>query len=114
MLKRYFEMAGYLVSTAYDGKEALQKVTCQPGIILLDINMKEIYGLNVCRHIREYISCHILFFTARIETHDKIKGFGVGADDYIVKPFDLDELGARVAAHLRRKNRKQNRAVLFQ
>ena len=50
--------------------------------------------------------------TARIETSDKIKGFQVGADDYIVKPFDLDKLGARVAAHLRRENRKQESAVV--
>ena len=50
--------------------------------------------------------------TARIETSDKIKGFGAGGDDYIVKPFDLDELGARVEAHLRRENRKQGQSIL--
>ena len=69
-------------------------------------------GLTVCEHIREHMSCPILFLTARIETPDKIRGFSVGADDYIVKPFDLDELGARVAAHLRRENRKHTQSTL--
>ena len=112
MMKSYFEMAGYQVYTAYNGKEALQKISCQPDIILLDINMPEIDGFTLCQRIREHMSCPILFLTARMETVDKIKGFGVGADDYIVKPFDLDELGARVSAHLRRENRKQEQSVL--
>lgn len=112
MMKSYFEMAGYQVYTAYNGKEALQKISCQPDIILLDINMPEIDGFTLCQCIREHMSCPILFLTARMETVDKIKGFGVGADDYIVKPFDLDELGARVSAHLRRENRKQEQSVL--
>ncbi|WP_313131657.1 response regulator transcription factor [Anaerocolumna sp.] len=112
MLKNYFEMSGYQVCTAYDGKAALEKMACQPDIILLDINMPDMDGLTLCQHIREHMSCPILFLTARIETKDKIKGFGVGADDYIVKPFDLDELGARVSAHLRRENRKQEQSVL--
>ena len=112
MMKSYFEMSGYQVYTAFNGKEALQKVSCQPDIILLDINMPGIDGLSVCQRIREHLACPILFLTARIETSDKIKGFGVGGDDYIVKPFDLDELGARVAAHLRRENRKQGQSEL--
>ncbi len=112
MMKSYFEMAGYQIYTAYNGKEALQKISCQPDIILLDINMPEIDGFTLCQRIREHMSCPILFLTARMETGDKIKGFGVGADDYIVKPFDLDELGARVSAHLRRENRKQEQSVL--
>ena len=112
MLKNYFEMHGYYVYMAFDGNEALSKISCQPDIILLDITMPEIDGLTVCQRIREHISCPILFLTARIETADKIKGFDVGADDYIVKPFDLDELGARVQAHLRRENRKQEQAIL--
>lgn len=112
MMKRYFETAGYQVYFAYNGKEALQKISCKPDIILLDINMPEMDGITVCQRIREHISCPILFLTARIEISDKIKGFGVGADDYIVKPFDLDELGARVEAHLRRECRKQEQSVL--
>lgn len=112
MLKRYFESHGYQAYTAFTGTEALAKISCQPDIVLLDINMPEMDGLAVCEHIRKHIACPILFLTARIETSDKIKGFSVGADDYIVKPFDIDELGARVEAHLRRETRKQNQTVL--
>lgn len=112
MLKNYFEKASYQVYTSNNGTEALRKITCQPDIILLDINMPEMDGLTVCEKIREHIRCPVLFLTARIETADKIKGFNVGADDYIVKPFDIDELGARVAAHLRHENRKQGQSVL--
>jgi len=112
MLKNYFQMQGYTVYTAFDGNEALNKISVQPDIILLDITMPEIDGLTVCQRIRQHILCPILFLTARIETADKIKGFDAGADDYIVKPFDLDELGARVQAHLRREGRKQEQTIL--
>lgn len=112
VMKNYFEMSGYQVITAYSGQEALKKMSYLPDIVLLDINMPDMDGLTVCQSIREYITCPILFLTARIETTDKIKGFSAGADDYIVKPFDLDELGARVAAHLRRENRKQEQSTL--
>lgn len=112
ILKSYFELSDYQVYTALNGEEALQKISCQPDIVLLDINMRGMDGFTVCEKIREYISCPILFLTARGETADKIKGFHVGADDYIVKPFDIDELGARVEAHLRREGRKHKERFL--
>jgi DNA-binding response OmpR family regulator len=112
MMKNYFEMSGYQVYSAYDGKEAIEKVACQPDIILLDINMPEMDGISVCQRIREHISCPILFLTARIESKDKIIGLQAGADDYITKPFDIDELGARVEAHLRREQRKQEQSIV--
>ncbi|MGX9754740.1 response regulator transcription factor [Clostridioides difficile] len=108
LLRDYFEINDYKVYTAQNGKEALEKISKNPDIILLDINMPEIDGIEVCSRIRDYISCPILFLTAKIENNDKINGFRVGADDYIVKPFDLEELGARVSAHLRREQRKSN------
>ncbi len=114
MLKSHFERQSFQVYTAYNGMEALKQAVCDPDIVLLDINMPKMDGLAVCQRIREFITCPILFLTARIESADKIIGFQAGADDYIVKPFDLDELGARVAAHLRREQRRQyNRAVRF-
>lgn len=112
MLKSYFEMQNFLVLTACDGAAAIRQASHNPSLVLLDINMPDIDGLTVCEKIRNYISCPILFLTARIETADKIKGFQAGADDYIVKPFDIDELGARVSAHLRRENRRQQHSIL--
>lgn len=112
MLKTYFEMHFFQVFTAGNGEDALKKAAQNPDLVLLDINMPGMDGLTVCERIRDHISCPILFLTARIETSDKIKGFQAGADDYIVKPFDIDELGARVSAHLRRENRRQEQSVL--
>lgn len=114
MLKRYFSLNEYDVITAAGGREALQKMSLQPDIILLDINMPDLDGLSLCKNIRDFVSCPILFLTANIEDSDKIKGFSAGGDDYIVKPFSIDELGARVSAHLRRENRcKVKTQVLF-
>lgn len=106
MLKGFFESRNYDVLTAIDGIEAIKQAERQPDIILLDINMPELDGLSVCKRIRDYISCPILFLTARIEDADKVKGFSVGGDDYILKPFSIIELEARVAAHLRREKRR--------
>lgn len=103
MLNQYFYKIGYVVYTAINGKEALNAITKNPDIILLDINMPDMNGFTVCESIRNYVSCPIIFLTARVEDCDKIKGFAVGADDYVVKPFSIDELEARVAAHLRRE-----------
>lgn len=106
LLKDYFELNGYEVMTATGGLDAVRKAEKQPDIILLDINMPDMDGIEVCTQIRNFVSCPILFLTARIEEGDKIRGFGTGGDDYIVKPFSMDELGARVAAHLRRDRRQ--------
>lgn len=105
MLERFFKSKGFLVLSAANGTEALKQVEKRPDIILLDINMPGLDGMEVCKRIRNHISCPILFLTARIEEADKVKGFAVGGDDYIVKPFSLAELEARVRAHLRREAR---------
>ena len=106
LIKDFFELEGYLVLTARDGAEAVAAVSKAPDLILLDINMPELDGLSVCRRIREEVSCPIIFLTARIEDHDKVEGFAAGGDDYVIKPFSLDELAARVAAHIRRDHRE--------
>ena len=105
LVRDYFEINGYEVITASDGIEAVRQVAKKPDIILLDINMPHVDGIEVCKRIRDHISCPIVFLTARIEDSDKINGFMAGGDDYIIKPFSLDELGARVAAHIRRDHR---------
>lgn len=106
-LQDYFLYNDYCVMTAKNGLEAVEKAGKQPDIILLDINMPDLDGFEVCARIRDFVSCPILFLTARVEDCDKVKGFGMGGDDYIVKPFSLEELGARVAAHLRRERRRK-------
>ena len=68
----------------------MKKISCRPDLILLDINMPGLNGLEVCARIRAHVSCPILFLTARIERSDKIVGFQAGGDDYIVKPFDME------------------------
>lgn len=110
LIRDYFEINGYEVLSACNGREALELAVKQPDIILLDINMPEADGISVCKRIRDYVNCPILFLTARIEESDKITGFAAGGDDYIIKPFSIEELGARVAAHIRREHRNQTAA----
>ena len=100
MLCSYFNMKQYETITATDGMEALNKIKMKPDIILLDINMPHMDGIEVCRLIRSKVLCPILFLTARVDEDDKINGLLSGGDDYITKPFSLRELedGADVIA----------------
>ena len=96
----------FSVYRAKNAKKALELLNVIPDIILLDINMPEMDGLELCQLIRGHISCPIIFLTARVTERDVIKGLSVGGDDYITKPFRMDELLARISAHLRREERK--------
>lgn len=109
MLCDQFELENYRVITAKNSEEALHKLAQQPDIILLDINMSGMNGLDLCRAIRDHVTCPILFLTARIEEADRVAGLQAGGDDYIMKPFSLAELTARVEAHLRRESRIQQK-----
>lgn len=110
MLKSYFELKGYEVLTAADGAEVLGRIQREPDIILLDINMPRMDGLEVCRTIRDKVSCPILFLTAKVEEQDRVNGLMMGGDDYILKPFSLRELEARITAHLKREERSRSRS----
>ncbi len=112
LLKDYFEIQGYLVMLGRNGFEAIEKAALGPDIILLDINMPEMDGLEVCKRIRMHISCPILFLTAKITERDRVNGLMIGGDDYIIKPFSIDELGARVTAHLRREARNSRKETI--
>lgn len=115
LLTDFFQLQGYQVYTARNGQEALDKISVNPDIILLDINMPQMDGMEVCKKIRNYVTRPILFLTARIQEQDQINGLMIGGDDYIMKPFAVRELGARVAAHLRREQRTAAREdVRFQ
>lgn len=110
MLRRYFELKQYDIATAENGAEALLKLKTPPDIILLDVNMPQMDGLEVCRLIRDKVSCPILFLTAKVEEDDKVNGLLSGGDDYITKPFSLKELDARITAHLKREERRGTRS----
>lgn len=105
MLKSYFEIKNYFIITAQDGAKALDKIKLSPDIILLDINMPRLDGLEVCKRIRDKISCPIIFLTAKAEEQDRVNGLLLGGDDYILKPFSLKELEARIISHLKREER---------
>jgi len=98
---------GYRTVVCRDGEAALQALLQHPDIalILLDIMMPKLNGLELCRKIRDTVVCPIIFVTAKSKTIDTLLGLEMGADDYIAKPFVVEELVARVKAHLRRQNR---------
>lgn len=100
---------GYVVDKAFDGSSALRKInSSQYDLIILDIMLPDVGGLEICKRIRDKIENPILFLTAKNKGIDKVLGFEIGADDYITKPFDDSELVARVKAHLRRQQRISN------
>ncbi len=105
LLSDYLGDEGYETYTANSAKQALTLLPKKPDLIILDINMPNMDGLELCKTIRNHVSCPILFLTARITEQDKINGLQYGGDDYITKPFSLKELAARVSAHLRRDER---------
>ena len=103
LIKAYLVKDGDDVVIAGDGKTAVEKAqTYQPDLILLDLNLPELDGLEVCRQIRKQSNVPIIMLTARDEEVDKVVGLEIGADDYVTKPFSPRELAARVSAVLRR------------
>ena len=105
MLRLYFENEGYQVKTANDGIEGLNSFKIyEPDLVLLDIMMPKKDGWQVCREIREISPKPVIMITAKGEIFDKVLGLELGADDFIVKPFDMKELSARIKAVLRRYN----------
>ncbi len=108
LLRLYLENEGYMVEFSHNGEDSLIKFkTFNPNLILLDIILPGIDGLQVCREIRKVSNTPIIMLTAKSETFDKVLGLELGADDYIVKPFDTKEVTARVKAILRRSNQSK-------
>ena len=96
---------GLRVVTAADGREALERFRAeQPDLVLLDLMLPELSGMEVCRILRRESAVPIVMLTARDSELDKVVGLELGADDYVTKPFSLRELQARVRAHLRRQD----------
>ncbi len=103
LISQYLERVGYEVTEAGDGPAALRAVTAgSPEVVVLDLGLPGIDGLDVLRSIRRASGVAVIVLTGRDEEVDKLSGFEAGADDYIVKPVSLPELGARVRAVLRR------------
>jgi len=103
LVQAYLQDAGYKVVAAYDGAQALQQFELEsPDLIVLDLMMPEIDGLEVARRVRAQSGVPIIMLTARVEETDRVVGLELGADDYVVKPFSPRELVSRVRAVLRR------------
>ena len=111
LLRLYLTKEGYQVTTANDGEEGLDKFNqVKPDMVLLDVMMPKMDGLEVCRRIRKLGNTPVMMLTAKGETFDKVLGLELGADDYVVKPFDAKEVVARVKAVLRRTQSKNDNA----
>lgn len=103
LVSRNLQLEGYDVLMASDGLEAMDFVEKSiPDLILLDVMMPRLDGFSVCQKVREFSSVPIIILTARGQDQDKIRGLDLGADDYLTKPFSIEELMARVRAVLRR------------
>ncbi len=113
MLAAALRHHGFAISTAENGREALSMVASQaPDLILLDVMMPDLDGFEVCRRLRtEGNKTPVLFLTAKDETADKVRGLTLGGDDYLQKPFSLDELVARAEAVLRRTGAERSGSV---
>ena len=110
-LARFIELEltheNYTVDIENDGKAGLDKALSKPyDLYILDLMLPNINGLEICRQIRQKTTTPIIIITAKSETYDKVAGLHYGADDYIVKPFDIEELLARIRAVLRRQRDK--------
>jgi two-component system, OmpR family, response regulator len=109
LVRLYLEKDGYEVVVAYNGIKAVEVFKdTTPNIVILDIMLPGMDGWQVCREIRKVSGIPIIMLTAKGETFDKVLGLELGADDYVVKPFDTKELVARVKAVLRRYEHKDN------
>ena len=117
LLRLYLEKEGFDVDIAENGARALEHFDRQaPDLMLLDVMMPEMDGWHVCREIRKKSACPIIMLTAKSEVFDKVLGLELGADDYVVKPFEAKEVIARVKSVLRRcgvDGQKKNKTVQF-
>lgn len=103
MVAAYFSRAGFETSVAHSGPEAVQAVRSEsPDVVILDLGLPGLDGIEVCRRIRTFSDCYVIVTTARTDEIDTLIGLSVGADDYVKKPFSVRELVARVQAVLRR------------
>jgi DNA-binding response OmpR family regulator len=113
IVRGYLEKEGYRVKHAADGAEALRLLSEEFDLIILDLMLPDMQGEELCGIIRQNSDVPVIMLTARSGEEDRIKGLGIGADDYVVKPFSPRELVARVKAHLRRAGRTRRKMLSF-
>ena len=115
IIKKYALFEGYRVSEAANGMEAIDLCRTEPfDLIIMDVMMPELDGFSACREIRKYSRTPILMLSARGEEYDRIHGFELGIDDYVVKPFSPKELMMRVAAIIKRSGGEENNRFVFE
>ena len=104
LLTYHLRLDGYQICSASDGEQALEHIRMNmPDLVVLDVVLPKLDRLRVCQHVREFSAVPVIFVTALSEDQDKVRGLDVGADDYLTKPFSVDELLARIRALLRRR-----------
>ncbi len=116
LIRLYLEKEGYEVKTIYSGEKAVSGFSeFAPDLVILDLMLPGMDGLDVCRQIRKISSIPVIMLTAKGETFDKVLGLELGADDYVVKPFEPKELVARIKAVLRRYDSRtgETREVVY-
>lgn len=113
LIKNTLALQGYQVDTFESASQVDRAHLPRYDLILLDIMMPDIDGFSFCQEIRPLVDCPILFLTAKTQEADIVTGLAYGADDYLVKPFGVQELLARVQAHLRREKREHHATLLL-
>jgi DNA-binding response OmpR family regulator len=113
IVRSYLERDGFNVAVANTGREALQQIKNNFDLIILDLRLPDIDGETICTAIREFSDVPIIMLTAKSSEDDRIKGLGIGADDYVIKPFSPREIVARVKAHLRRIKKNEKKLLSF-
>ena len=113
IVKSYLDQEGFTVSVAPTGQKALELIKRGYDLIILDLMLPDMEGETLCSTIRQSFDLPIIILTAKGTEDERVRGLGLGADDYVVKPFSPRELVARVKAHLRRSQRKENQILSF-
>lgn len=113
LIKNGLQKDGHTVSVYSSAMQVSLDTLSHYDLIILDVMMPDIDGFSCCKKIRDLIDCPLLFLTAKIMENDITYGLGLGADDYLTKPFRIAELRARVNAHLRRENRERHNTLNF-